>query len=70
MTRLCLAPHLGGVEAWHDCQHDLMWFTRADARLRRAVASRASKGMFTVVVLGAGPLGRLLLLRQGLAEEL
>ncbi len=65
----CVAPHLGGVEEWHDCQHDLMWFA-VPMPVYAAQGVESFEGIFTVVVLGAGLLGCLVLLRQGLAEEL
>jgi hypothetical protein len=61
----CVAPHLGGVEAWHDCQHDLMWFTRP-MPVYAAEGAESFEGLFTVVVVAAGLLGCLVLLRREL----
>ena len=64
----CVAPHLGGVEAWHDCQHELMWST-LPMPVYAAQGVESFEGVFTVVVLGAGLLGCLVLLREDLAER-
>ena len=59
----CVAPHLGGVEAWHDCQHDLMWFA-GPMPVYAAQGVESFEGMFTIVVVAAGLLGCLVLLRR------
>jgi hypothetical protein len=58
----CERPWLGGVEPWHHCQHRLFWLDRPmPVYGLHGVATPG--GIFTAVLIAAGLLGCLVLLR-------
>jgi hypothetical protein len=63
----CKAPWNGGVQQWHTCQHELLWFHRP-MPLYALHGLKTPGGLLTSFAVGLGLLGSLFLLRRGLAE--
>jgi hypothetical protein len=62
----CDAPWRGGVEKWNRCQHEQMWFDRP-MPIYGLHGVRSPGGAITTVLIAAGLLGCLVLLRGELA---
>ena len=62
---LCDAPWRGGVEKFHACEHDLIWFQRP-LPLYAARGVDSPGGVVTSVMVGLALLGCLILLREEL----
>jgi hypothetical protein len=63
----CDAPwREGGVEAWHSCQHERLWFGRLPMPLYSLQGLATAGGVLTSAVLAVALLGCLILLRDGL----
>jgi hypothetical protein len=63
----CDAPWRGGEERWNKCQHEQMWLDRP-MPLYALHGLRSPAGVATSIVVAAGLLGCLLLLRSGLTQ--
>ncbi|MDX6436858.1 MAG: hypothetical protein QOK34_1692 [Gaiellaceae bacterium] len=63
----CKAPWNGGVQQWHTCQHELLWFHRP-MPLYALHGLKTPGGLVTSFAVGLGLLGSLFLLRRGLVE--
>jgi hypothetical protein len=63
----CKAPWNGGVQQWHTCQHELLWFHRP-MPLYALHGLKTPGGVLTSFAVGLGLLGSLFLLRRGLVE--
>ena len=64
----CDAPWRGGEAKWNACQHEQMWLDRP-MPLYALHGLRSPAGIATAIVLAAGLLGSLLLLRRGLVSD-
>lgn len=60
----CEAPWRNGVEKWHSCQHDLLWFNNRPRPLHSAGGVRTAGGVAISALLAVAVLGCLLLLRE------
>lgn len=65
----CDAPWRGGVEEWHACQSDLLWFDYRPRPLYSIEGVATTGGALSTVVLALTLLGCLILLRQDLQVE-
>jgi hypothetical protein len=66
--RPCTPPFVAGWDAWHDCQHELMW-SAVPMPVYAANGVRSVEGVVTTLVLGAGLLACLLLFRQDITAR-
>jgi hypothetical protein len=64
----CDAPWRGGVERWNECQHRQMWLDRP-MPLYALHGVKSPGGVVTTILVAAGLLGSLILLREGLSES-
>lgn len=62
----CDAPWRGSVEAFHTCQHDLLWFSHRPKPLYSVEGVASRGGAVTSVVLALTLFGCLVVLREGL----
>ena len=65
----CDAPWRGGVEKWHDCQEEQMWFDRP-MPLYALAGVKTAGGIATTMIVALGLLGCLVLLREELRPAL
>jgi hypothetical protein len=63
----CEAPWNGSVEAWHSCQHELIWFARPMG-LYALDGLENPGGLVTSLAVALGLFGCLVLLRAGLND--
>jgi hypothetical protein len=65
-TPPCDAPWRGGVEEWHACQHERLWFDRRPMPLYSVEGVATAGGVVTSVALALALFGCLVLLRADL----
>lgn len=65
-TPPCDAPWRGGVEAWHACQHERLWFERLPLPVHSLEGIANVGGVVTSIAVALALLGCLILLRDEL----